>query len=322
MKLRRLGKNGPQVSSMGLGCMGMSVFYGPTNEDLAIQVIRQAYEDGINFFDTADMYGNGDNEILLGRAIKNFRKKVLVASKCGIEWTGTELRIHNTPEYIQKACHNSLKRIGTETIDVYYLHRHNPEVPIEDSMQAMLKLIEAGKVRFVGLSEVSGDILERAHRVLGDKLVALQSEYSIVNCTEAKAVLPTCRKLGIGFVAYSPILRGMLSGKLKDPKMFSASGIFDVRGIAPQFQSDVFENNLRLVHALEAIAKTKRCTPAQLSLAWLLAQGEDIIPIPGTKRLEYLKENIDASNLKLSEEDLLAIDEAVKANPIQGVRLA
>ncbi len=321
MKLRQLGKKGPKVSALGLGCMGMSVFYGPTNEDLAIQVIHQAHKDGVNFFDTSDMYGNGANEVLLGKAIKNIRNNIIISSKCGIEWNGNELKIQNTPEYILKSCDASLKRLGIETIDVYFLHRYNPTVPIEESMQAMRKLIDAGKIQYVGLSEVDGEILERAHLVLGDKLVALQSEYSIVNHTEAEAVLPTCRRLGIAFVAYSPILRGLLSGKLKNPDMFK-SETFDVRSIAPQFQPDVFENNLRLVNVLGAIAKEKHCTTAQLSLAWLIAQGEDIIPIPGTKRLEYLKENLDALNISLSQKDLLAVKQAVKENPIKGLRLA
>lgn len=322
MKIRQLGKKGPKVSALGLGCMGMSSFYGPTNEKAALQVIQQAYRDDITFFDTADMYGNGANETLLGQAVKDFRNKVIVSSKCGIEWDGKELRVHNTPQYIHKACEASLKRLGTETIDLYYLHRYNPTVPIEESMQAMLRLIDEGKIRYVGLSEVDGDVLERAHRVLGDKLVSLQSEYSIGNHTAAEAVLPTCRKLGIAFVAYSPMLRGLLSGKLKTPTEFSKSETFDVRSIAPQFQPDVFENNLRLVNALADIAKNKRCTTAQLSLAWLLAQGDDIIPIPGTKRADYLKENLDAVNIELSEADLAAIAQAVKHNPIQGLRLA
>ncbi len=321
MKQRQLGKNGPKVSAMGLGCMGMSAFYGPTDEKLALQVIQKAYEEGITLFDTADMYGNGANEILLGKAVKSYRNKVVIATKCGIELKGTELKIHNSREYIRKSCQASLKRLGMEAIDVFFLHRYNPEVPLEESMQAMLELISEGKILYVGLSEVTGEIIERAHRVLGDKLVALQSEYSILNFADAEAVLPTCRKLKMAFMAFAPLGRGLLTGKLKDPQAFTKSDVFDVRSIAPQFQPDVFENNLHLVEGLVALAKKKSCTPAQLALAWLLSRGEDIIPIPGTKHMEYLKENLGAFNVALSPVDLAAIDQVIKENPIQGVRL-
>lgn len=320
MKFRQLGKKGPKVSALGLGCMGMSSFYGPTNEESSLKVIQQAYNLGVNFFDTADMYGNGANEILLGKAIKNFRNEVIIATKCGIEFTGTEVRVHNNPEYIHNACNVSLKRLGIETIDLYFLHRHNPQVPIEEAMQAMLKLIDEGKIRYVGLSEVGGDILEKAQKVLGDKLIALQSEYSLFNHSEAEAVLPTCRKLGIAFIAYSPISRGLLSGRIRNTNMFKSEA-FDLRTVAPQFQPDVFEHNMHLVDAVASIAKEAHCTPAQLSLAWLLAQGEDIIPIPGTRRIEYLKENLEAQNVQLSQAVLSAIDQAISANPIKGVRL-
>lgn len=318
---RQLGKHGPKVSAIGLGCMGMAAFYGPADEKRSIQVIEQAYEDGITFFDTADMYGNGSNEILLGKAIESFRHQIVIGTKCGIEFTGTEVKIHNTPEYIQKACHTSLKRLKTEKIDVFYLHRYSGEVPIEEAMQAMLRLIKEGKILYVGLSEVEGEILERAHRVLGDKLVALQSEFSIVNHAAAEAALPTCRKLGVTLVAHCPIARGLLSGKLKDAHAFTNSKTFDVRNFSPQFQADVFEANLQLIRALEEIAKEKKCTTAQLSLAWLLSKGKDIIPIPGTKQIKYLKENIDAVNIHLTKEELKAIEQAMKKHPIQGERL-
>lgn len=321
MKQRQLGKGGPKVSAMGLGCMGMSSFYGPTDEKSAIQVIERAYEEGITLFDTADMYGNGANEILLGKAVKNFRNKIIVGTKCGIEWDGKELKVHNSPEYIQRACDASLKRLGIDTIDVFYLHRFNPAVPLENSMQAMLDLISNGKIRYVGLSEVDGGTLEKAHRILGDKLVALQSEYSILNHTAPEPVIPICRKLKIAFVAHAPLGRGLLTGKFKDPRAFTESGAFDVRSISPQFQGDAFENNLHLVDGLETIAKKKRCTLAQLALSWLLALGEDIIPIPGTKRLDYLIENLGALNVNLSKEDLSAIDQVIKSHPIQGQRL-
>lgn len=322
MKQRQLGKNGPTVSSLGLGCMGMSGFYGETDEPLAIRVIQKAYEEGVTFFDTADMYGNGTNEVLLGKGIKNFRKNIVLATKCAIEFDGTTLKIHNSPEYISKACDASLKRLGSDTIDVFYLHRFNGEVPIEESMQAMLELIKKGKILYVGLSEVDAETLKKAYNVLGDKLVALQSEYSILNHKEAEAILPTCRELGVSFVAFSPLGRGLLSGKLKKAEAFFNTKELDVRSFSPQFQPDTFPNNLRLVDALKAIAEKKKWTSSQLSLAWLLSKGEDIIPIPGTKRMEYLLENLKALDLSLLISDHLAIEEAIKANPILGARLA
>lgn len=321
MKHRQLGKNGPKVSALGLGCMGMSVFYGPTDENMAIEVIHRAYEEGITLFDTADMYGNGANETLLGKAVKEFRKKVVLSTKCGIEFTGTEVKIHNSPDYIQKCCHASLKRLGTEVIDVYYLHRVNPIVPIEESMQAMQKLIKEGKILYVGLSEVDGKTLERAHKVLGEKLVALQSEYSLLNHHDPEIVLPTCRKLKISLVAHAPLGRGLLGGRLKDSRSFTQSSSFDVRSVSPQFQSEVFEHNLHFVDALAKIAKKKKCTVAQLCLAWLLAQGDDIIPIPGTKRMDYLQENLGALQVVLSQEDLAEIKQVIAKHPVKGQRL-
>ncbi len=320
MKFRKLGKNGPKVSALGLGCMGISENYGPTDEKTGIEVIQKANEMGITFFDTADMYGRGANETLLGRAVKGFRENIVIATKCGIERIGEEMRFNNSPEYIKKACDASLKRLGIDQIDLYYLHRYNPEVPIETSMQAMLDLVQAGKILYVGLSEVDGEIVERAHRVLGDKLVALQSEYSIMNRIAGDVALPVCRKLGVGFVPFSPIGRGLLTGKIKDPKMFTQSSAFDFRSIHPQFQKDTYRNNLKLVDALHAIAEKKKCTTAQLSLAWLLAQGDDMVPIPGTKRLDYLKENIGSLDVILSKEDLAAIDTVIKQHPVAGAR--
>ncbi len=321
MKQRQLGKNGPKVSALGLGCMGMSGFYGQADESLAIRVVQRAYEEGITFFDTADMYGNGANEVLLAKAVKNFRKKIILATKCAIEFDGVTVKIRNSPDYILKACDSSLKRLGTDVIDVFYLHRFNEEVPIEDSMQAMLELINMGKIRYVGLSEVDAETLKKAYQVLGDKLVALQSEFSILNHKDAEAILPTCRKLGVSFVAFSPLGRGLLTGTLKNADVFFNSKEFDVRSLSPQFQPDTFSSNLHLVDALKAIAEKKKCTTSQLSLAWLLFKGEDIIPIPGTKRMEYLLENLKALDLSLLNSDLLAIEEAIKTNPIKGSRL-
>jgi len=320
MEYRNLGKSGPRVSALGLGCMGISEFYGESDEKLGIDVIQQAYDEGINFFDTADMYGRGKNESLLGRAVKPFRNKVVIATKCGIQRIDDDMRINNDLIYIKKSCDKSLKLLDMETIDLYYLHRYNQEVPIEVSMQAMQELIDEGKILYVGLSEVDGEILERAYSILGDKLIALQSEYSIVNHKAADITLPTCRKLGIAFVPFSPIARGLLSGKIKDTKSFTESKTFDFRSIHPQFQPDALKANMPLIEAICTIATAKNCTPAQLSLAWLLAQGKDIIPIPGTKRIAYLKENIRALEIQLSKEDLASIDKVIDENPVTGAR--
>jgi aryl-alcohol dehydrogenase-like predicted oxidoreductase len=302
--------------------MVMTESYGPADKKASVELIHKAYDRGLNFFDTADVYGMGENEKLVGKAVKPFRDKVIIATKCGIEIRKSDFHhsINNNPKYIYKACHESLQRLGMETIDLYYLHRINPEVPIEESMGAMLRLIEEGKIQYVGLSEADSETLSRAHRVLGDKLVALQTEYSIANRTVAEAVLPACQKLGVSFVAYSPLGRGLLSGVIKDPKTFKESSEFDFRSILPQFQQGVFQENLHLVQAIASIAKKKNCTPAQLSLAWLLAQGDDIIPIPGTKRLKYLEDNLQAIDIKLSASDLAAIDEAIRKHPIKGAR--
>jgi aryl-alcohol dehydrogenase-like predicted oxidoreductase len=318
MKYRKLG-HGPWVSALGLGCMGMSESYGPYDENLSIEVIRQAFNQGITFFDTADAYGNGHNEILLGKAVKPFREQVVIATKCGIDQVGEKIRINNTRDYIKQACDKSLERLGFETIDLYYLHRYNPDVPIEDSMRTMQELINEGKIRYVGLSEVGADIIERAYKILGNRLVAVQTEYSIVNHAQAEAVLSTCKKLEIAFIAWSPLARGMLSGKLRDDKVFTESQAYDFRSILPQFQGEAFRENLHFVDAIAAIAEKKQCTSAQLALAWLLAQ-ENVIPIPGTKKLEYLQENIKAINIDLTVDELEAINEVIQENPISGAR--
>lgn len=320
MKYRKLGKNGPLVSALGLGCMGMSPSYGPINDTLSLKVIQRAYDVGITFFDTADMYGDGANEKLLGSAIRSFRDKIVIATKCGIKFVDDECKIDNTRRYIKQACEASLIRLGVEAIDLYYLHRYNPEVPLQESMETLLELTREGKVKHIGLSEVEAETLEKAHAILGDKLIALQSEYSIANPGLAEKVFPTCRKLNIAFVPYSPLGRGLLSGKVRDAKVFAESPVLDFRSILPQFQSDVLPDNLHLINAIEKIAKRKNCTTAQLSLAWLLAQGDDIIPIPGTKRLEYLEENIASLNVHLSSEDLRIIENVRRENPIKGVR--
>jgi aryl-alcohol dehydrogenase-like predicted oxidoreductase len=321
MKFSKLGKSGLNVSALGFGCMGLSEGYGVTDLESAKKIIHETYKSGINFFDTADVYGSGENEKLLGEEIKSFRNSIVVATKCGIQKQGNGLVVNNTKEYIKQACHNSLQRLGIDTIDLYYLHRHNPETSIEDAMHTMKELINEGKIRFVGLSEVAAETIERAYKVLGNKLVAVQSEYSIVNHVQAEGVLPTCRKHGIAFVAFSPIARGLLSGKITDTKAINLEPAKDFRSILPQFQADKLKHNLQLVNELTKFAQNKKCTPAQLSLAWLLAKGEDIIPIPGTKNVNYLKENIAAITVSLSQEDLKVLEKIIKSNPVQGERL-
>lgn len=260
MKQRQLGKNGPKVSALGLGCMGMTGFYGEADESLAVDVVQRGYEQGVTFFDTADIYGNGANELLIGKAVKKFRNRIVLATKCAIEFDGVTSKIHNFPEYILNACDASLKRLQTDVIDVFYLHRFNGEFSIESSMQAMIELINKGKIRYVGLSEVDSDTLKKAHAVLGDKLVALQSEFSILNHKDAEAILPTCRKLEISFVAFSPLGRGLLAGKQRSADVFFNSKVLDVRTFSPQFQRDTFPHNLHLVDALQAIANKKNDT--------------------------------------------------------------
>lgn len=320
MKYRNLGKKGPLVSSLGLGCMGMSPSYGPTNDTISLRVIKHAYEQGITFFDTADMYGNGTNEQLLGEAIRPFRNKVIIATKCGIKFVGDECKIDNSPKYISQACDASLARLGVEEIDLYYLHRFNPEVPLSESIGALSDLVKEGKIRYIGLSEVDSETLEKSHQILGDSLVALQTEYSIANAQFAESMLPICRKLGVSFIPYSPLGRGLLSGKIRNADNFKDCNVVEYRSILPQFQPDVLPANLRLIQAIETIAARNKCTLTQLSLAWLLAQGNDIIPIPGTKRLEYLDENMAAINITLSKEDLQLIEKARRENPIEGGR--
>jgi aryl-alcohol dehydrogenase-like predicted oxidoreductase len=320
MKYRKLGKRGPLVSALGLGCMGMSASYGPTDDATSLQVIQRAYDRGITFFDTADIYGNGVNEQLLGRAVRSFRDKITLATKCGIKFIGDECKIDNTPNYIRQSCEASLRRLGVEEIDLYYLHRYNPDMPLHESMGALLDLVKEGKIKHIGLSEVDAETLGKAHQILGDSLIALQTEYSIANAEFAETVLPSCRKLGISFIPYSPLGRGLLSGKINDAKAFKESTAVEYRALLPQFQSDVLTNNLFLIKAIETIAKRKKCTVAQLSLAWLLAQGDDIIPIPGTKKFEYLEENIGSLNVSLSNEDLELIQKARSENPVKGGR--
>jgi aryl-alcohol dehydrogenase-like predicted oxidoreductase len=322
MKYRQLGKHGPKVSSLGLGCMGMSPHYGPSGDEAtSLRVLQKAYEEGVNFFDTADMYGKGENEKIVGKGIKAFRKSIILSTKCALEYTANGLRINNTAEYIQGACNGSLKRLGVDHIDLYYLHRHDATLPIEEPMEVMRKLILEGKISYVGLSEVGPEIIERAYAVLGDKLVALQSEYSMMNRTAAEMILPTCRKLGLSFIAFSPLTRGLLSGKITDRTAIDEAGDSDFRGVLPQFEQEALVNNLYLVKAIHEFAKGKKATASQIALAWLLAQGEDVIPIPGTKKMDYLKENIDAVDITLSQRDLEELGMLIKQHTIKGIRI-
>jgi aryl-alcohol dehydrogenase-like predicted oxidoreductase len=317
MNKRRLGEL--EVSAIGLGCMGMSEFYGPTDETESIAVIHRALELGMNFLDTADMYGIGHNEELVGRAVKGNRDKYVIATKFALvrdKADPTKRGINGRPEYVKQAVEASLRRLGIDTIDLYYQHRVDPEVPIEDTVGAMAELVEEGKVRHLGLSEAGSETLKRASKV--HKITALQSEYSIWSRdVEDNKVLETCRELGIGFVPYSPLGRGFLSGEFKT---FEDIPEGDYRRFSPRFQGENFEKNLKLVERVEVIASEKGVAAAQLAIAWTLAQGEDIVPIPGTKRIKYLEMNAEAAAIELSDDDLRRIDEVFPKDAASGQR--
>ncbi len=315
MQMRKLGEL--EVSAIGLGCMGMSDFYGNRSEKKAIDTINYAIDNGINFLDTADMYGPFTNEELVGKAIRNKRDKVILATKFGNQRTadGQFLGVNGKPEYVKKSCDDSLRRLGVSYIDLYYQHRVDTSVPIEETMSAMADLVKAGKVRYIGMSEAAPETIRRANKI--HKITALQTEYSLWSREPEDEILDTVRELGIGFVAYSPLGRGFLTGKIKSIDDLDET---DFRRRNPRFSPENFQKNLDLVKKVENMAKSKNITAGQLALAWVLAQGKDIVPIPGTKHINYLKENIEAVNIRLSQKELDELDRVIPKGSFLGQR--
>ncbi len=319
IKTRILGSSGLTVSAVGLGCMGMSDFYGKSDDDQSLAVLEQALDLGVNFYDTADMYGTGMNEYLLSRFLKNHRHQVVVATKFGNvrRLDGAPLGISGKPDYVKSACDMSLKRLNVDVIDLYYQHRVDPETPIEDTVGAMADLVKAGKVRFLGLSEAGPQTMRRAQAV--HPIAALQTEYSLWSRDPETELLALCHELNIAFVAYSPLGRGFLTGQLKSTDGLAAN---DFRRFMPRLQGENLDKNLELVAKLEAIAHEKGVTSAQLALAWVLAQADHIIPIPGTRREKYLRENVSAVEITLNDRDLAQLNEVAPAHAVAGTRYA
>lgn len=318
MKIKALGTQGLTASEMGLGCMGMSEFYGDRNDEASIKTIQRAYELGVTFFDTADIYGPFTNEILVGKAVEPFRKNITLATKFGIVRDPADPKArgqNGKPEYVKKSCEASLKRLNTDVIDLYYLHRRDPDTPIEETVGAMAQLVAEGKVKGIGLSEVNVETLRKAHAV--HPLTALQTEYSIWSRDPENEILPACKELGIAFVAYSPLGRGFLTGQIQKFEDFDKD---DFRRLSPRFMGENFKKNLDLVQKIKDIANEKNCTASQLALAWVMAREDFIFPIPGTKRIKYLEENLQAADIILTSEDIEQIEKAFPKNAVSGTR--
>lgn len=318
MQTKPLGSQGLHAARIGLGCMGMSDFYGSRNDDESVRVMHRAYELGVTFFDTADMYGPYTNEVLVGKAIRPFRNNIVLATKFGIvrdPENPTKRGFNGKPDYVQTSCEGSLKRLGVETIDLYYLHRKDPDTPIEETVGAMAQLKNEGKISAIGLSEVNAETLRKAHAV--HPITALQTEYSLWSRDPEDDLLQACKELGIAFVAYSPLGRGFLTGQFKSFNDFEQD---DYRRQSPRFQGDNFAKNLQLVQKIESLAQQKGCTTAQLALAWVLAQGGHIFPIPGTKRIRFLEENIAAADISFTQAELNEINEIAPKGAAAGMR--
>lgn len=318
MQIRKLGSQGLTASQLGLGCMGMSEFYGGRNDEESIKTLHRAYELGVTFWDTADMYGPYLNEALLARALKGIRKHITLATKFGIlrdAANPAKRGISGKPDYVKSSCEGSLKRLETEVIDLYYLHRVDPDTPIEETVGAMGQLVAEGKVRGIGLSEVSAATLRKAHATF--PISAVQSEYSLFTRDPEDKILSTCKELGIAFVPYSPLGRGFLTGQIKKFEDFDAT---DYRRFSPRFQGDNFEKNLQLVNKIIEMAQQKGCTASQLALAWVMAQGDFLFPIPGTKKIKYLEENVGAVKVHFIKEELEMLDSIFPKDAVQGLR--